>query len=370
MATSRPRPRDGTQPPSQQLHPMQPSLMSGSMPTMPPLPPGPPPPGGAQRDGSLGPSPPPPLGVAASPMVASHNGPAGGGGASSAPSAATGRESGRVRCPPAPSRSPPLPPEQVYTAAGWVAGGEELGAALLSAGRGNATASVGGDGASGASGLFLGWSSGSSEDEEADEEAEASANTAKAVQSQLNSNPLWVLGMFAPSVDGNAKAGADSSDTAASAAAASMAPGDGSGDVSVPARSQRSTSCRIRTRERRGAAAGRAVRLSRETAPEVGEGDEQANTGMDGDDGNSSDEEAELDDEDMEEGDEAEGGGETGEGLKRRRGNGRKAPMAMAVAARQRMKRLPRNLCDASGGCAQMQRCPQVARVSARSLRA
>jgi len=104
---------------------------------------------------------------------------------------ASGGSSGRVRCPPAPTRSPPLPPEQVYTAAGWVASGpDELAAALLPAGRAAALSSDAG------SGIFVGWSSGSSEDDEGSDGEDSQA--ARSIQQQLNTSPLWVLGMFTP----------------------------------------------------------------------------------------------------------------------------------------------------------------------------
>lgn len=94
-----------------------------------------------------------------------------------------------VRHPPPPSRSPPLPPEHIYFAAGWVSGADDLADAAQAR---VANAAANGDGHL----AFMDWSSASSED---DDEAACDRIAAKKVQDQLDSSPLWILSMFAPS---------------------------------------------------------------------------------------------------------------------------------------------------------------------------
>jgi exosome complex exonuclease RRP6 len=160
------------------LHPMQPALAHASghsgYAAVASMPPPPAPPAPHQPRGLLGASPP------RLPCLAASG--AGGGGAGV----------GSVRRPPTPSRSPPLDVDNLYDAAGWVSrGAGEIASTLLSTGRQGVGVSPGGAGGAGA-GLFDGWSSGSSSEED-----EAAA-TAQGIHAQLDISPLWVLDMFAP----------------------------------------------------------------------------------------------------------------------------------------------------------------------------
>jgi len=104
----------------------------------------------------------------------------------------------RVRCPPSPSRSPPMHIEQLYAAAGWLSNPPTTEHAV----HGNSSARS----ASGrsvvlscgsGSGLFSSYSSGSSDDEEP--ESAAAKASAKSIQAKFSTSPpLWVLGLFAP----------------------------------------------------------------------------------------------------------------------------------------------------------------------------
>ena len=254
------------------MHPMQPSLLAppaafGAMPVEGPR-----------------------LGVCPSTMQAA----AGGGPvAAAAASAAAGRGSATqsasrsVRCPPAPTRSPPLPPEHVYGAAGWVASGpEELTKALLPGGRGGAAALSESE-----NGAFVEWSEGSSDDgeeggAESPFEAGEDARTARSVQQQLNASPLWVLSMFAP--------GADAVVAGTSAVA-------GGGRVGEPAVPRSLTEIyKLSNQNKRRGAAGR--RPSEEVPPEleeakVGEAESSSDGGGDVDPG-ADDDEADDDDDD------------------------------------------------------------------------
>jgi hypothetical protein len=156
----------------------------------------------------------PSLAVCSSPMLTAGN--AGPPAVSHSLSASAGGRpaSGRsVRCPPAPTRSPPLPLEHVYTAAGWVGNGpEELTRALLPGGRDRNAASL----SEANSGAFVDWSEGSSGDDddvgEPLEEGE-DARTARSVERHLTSSSLWVLSMFAPAAHGAGPAAASNADS-------------------------------------------------------------------------------------------------------------------------------------------------------------
>ena len=277
------------------MHPMQPSLMppQAKPPLAPPAHPAAP--AGVCAPQSLLPS--------AVPMSSSS-------GSSSAqalppaaaPAAAGAGASGRVRCPPAPTRSPPLPPDQVYTAAGWVpSGAEELASALLPGGRAGAAGIAGeNNGSGGGSGIFLGWSSGSSEDEEGEEAEEAHA--AKAIQQQLNASPLWVLGMFAPADAGTSQAGA----------AAPMCVGGGAEGSSEPSAVPRSLT-EIYKLSNQNKRRGAAVRRPSEELPEMVDA------------GKAADEEGESSSDGAEDEGEEDGGEEDeeeGDGARRRRAAG------------------------------------------------
>ena len=255
------------------LHPMQPSLHPSAMP---PLPPGP-----------------PPSGAGCAPIMAGADGSA---------HAATSTGANSVRCPPAPTRSPPLAPDQVYAAAGWVPNGtDELGAALMSAGR-ERTAGLAGSAAGmesdggGGGGIFFGWSSGSSEDEEFSD----GEDTAKTVQQQLNHSPLWVLGMFAPIAPAPSSGGP-------AATTAPAAGGRDVGDVAAVPRSLTEIYKLSNLNKRRGASSCR--RPSEDASLEL---DETKQAGSD-DAGSSSDEGGAPLEEDEDEDE------DDGDGSKRRR---------------------------------------------------
>ena len=171
----------------------------------------------------------PSLAVCSSPMLTA--GSAGPPSASHSLSASAGGRlaSGRsVRCPPAPTRSPPLPLEHVFTAAGWVGNGlEELTRALLPGGRDRNAASL----SDANCGVFVDWSEGSSGDDddvgEPLEEGE-DARTARSVERHLTSSSLWVLSMFAPAAHGAGPAAASNADSG------SLATGERDEEHAVP----------------------------------------------------------------------------------------------------------------------------------------
>jgi exosome complex exonuclease RRP6 len=157
------------------LHPMQPSIPSAASHPAPM----PPPPASQPHRGRQPASPQRPPSIGSSSV--------GGGGA------------GSVRRPPTPSRSPPLSVDHLYEAAGWVSrGAGEIASALMADGNGRQRVAVS---AGASAGLFDGWTSGSSSEED------EAAVTAQGVEAQLNISPLWVLDMFAPPGKGAAKAG-------------------------------------------------------------------------------------------------------------------------------------------------------------------
>jgi len=97
-----------------------------------------------------------------------------------------------VRRPPSPSRSPPLDVDALYEAAGWVSqGAGELASVLMKSGNTKSSMAVP-SGSREGGGLFDGWSTGSSSEEDDD------AAVAQGIQAQLNISPLWILDMFAP----------------------------------------------------------------------------------------------------------------------------------------------------------------------------
>ena len=95
-----------------------------------------------------------------------------------------------IRCPPAPSQSPPLPPERVYCMAGWIPSEADHLARSLLPSELEQGASLSEQGTT-----FMNWSSGSSVADDDCDEGDANA-TAKSVQQQMNASPLWVLKWF------------------------------------------------------------------------------------------------------------------------------------------------------------------------------
>ena len=288
------------------MHPMQPSLIPPS------AKPGAHP--SAMLPGAMPPC--PPMGASAASSAAAP--PATFAGAAAGASGA----SGRVRCPPAPTRSPPLPPEQVYTAAGWVPGAEEQ--VPVPGGR---AASLGADNTNG---IFFGWSSGSSADEEENDEHE-DAQSAKAVQQQLNASPLWVLGMFTPA--GSGAMGAPGYVTAG-ASCSSGATGEGvGGEPSAVPRSLTEIYKLSNQNKRRGAAVRRP---SEEVPPPVDDAKDAEDEDESSDDGGG---EELADDEDGDDDDD-----DDGDGSKRRRPGGEGGEAwggeSSAVATEEFMRRI------------------------------